>query len=139
MKDKWKTMYLRIAALIAEYSQAQKLKVGAVFVSENEVLSLGINGLPSGGSNVCEDSVGMTLLEVAHAEENLIFKLLKEGVSTKNGTLFVTHSPCIRCTKILANAGISKIYYLEQHKDISLSLTYLQNNFPEIEMRQMYI
>lgn len=134
MKEKWKRMYLEMARLAASYSKANKLKVGAVFVSEHGVLSLGINGMPAGGSNICEDSLGMTLPEVAHAEENLIFKLLKEGVSTKNGSIYLTHSPCIRCCRILANAGITEIFYIDKHREVKLSQDYLSRHFPEVKL-----
>ena len=120
-------MYLDLASRVASESHATKLKVGAVFVSENGVLSIGINGLPAGSiDNVCEID-GVTKLEVSHAEENVMTKLLRQGVSTTNGLLFQTHSPCISCIKLLANAGIKEIYYLHEHRDIEKSLKYAEN------------
>ena len=134
MKNKWKKMYLDIASRVASESHATKLKVGAVFVSENGVLSIGINGLPAGSiDNVCEID-GVTKLEVSHAEENVMTKLLRQGVSTTNGTMYQNFSPCTRCIKLLANAGIKEIYYLHEHKDLVDIRKYTESYFPNIRL-----
>ena len=136
MKIKWYKMYLDIADRLAQESHAVRLKVGAVFVSIEGVMSTGINGLPAGGSNVCETekieyvkvehdhrfcmnptTVLVTKPEVSHAEENLLGKMLRQGVSTKGGTVFITHAPCINCAKIMVVAGISNVIYRNEYKD----------------------
>ena len=124
MKKKWVTMYLDICDIIAEESYANRLKVGALFLSPEGVMSIGINGLPSGGSNVCEreiieydddsyitNSHLKTLDEVSHAEMNLFSKLMKQGVSTKDGTIFVSHRPCINCSKVIVGSGVKLVIY----------------------------
>jgi len=119
MKLKWIRMYLDIAERLAQESKAVRLKVGAVFVSSEGVMSTGINGLPAGGSNECEHQIFnaegqlelKTKLEVSHAEENLFGKMMRQGVSTKGGKLFITHPPCIHCAKIIVVAGIKEVYY----------------------------
>ena|ERR1035437_3888698 len=127
MKKKWVTMYLDIADRLAQESHAVRLKVGAVFVSPEGVMSTGINGLPVGGSNVCEDPIIeeymnssgkvcesrilKTKEEVSHAEENLFGKLMRQGVSTKDGAIFLTHEPCINCAKIIVNAGVYEVWF----------------------------
>ena len=119
MKEKWIRMYLDIAMRVAQESHAVRLMVGAVFVSPDGVMSIGINGLPAGGDNVCEFRDGdelKTKLTVSHAEENLISKLLREGVSTKGGTVFLTHAPCIQCAKILVGSGIKHLYYMSKYR-----------------------
>lgn len=164
MKDKWVNMYLDMALRAAEESHAIRLKVGAIFVSSEGVMSMGINGLPAGGDNECEDrsyltadtnkwpSVGeiekewpylddeelsesgspkrfqlKTKDEVSHAEENLFSKLMRQGVSTKGGKIFVTASPCIRCSKIIVNAGITAVYYIDNYKD-DAGINWLKTN-----------
>lgn len=123
-------MYLDIAERLAQESHAVRLKVGAVFVSPEGVMSTGINGLPAGGDNVCEDKIHnagwlydfklVTKDEVSHAEENLFSKLMRQGVSTKDGTIFLTHEPCINCAKIIVGSGVSRLYfrtaYVGSHK-----------------------
>ena len=137
MKRKWVEMYLDMALRAAQESHAVKMKVGAVFVSEEGVMSIGINGLPSRASNRCEyideNHILKTKPEVSHAEENLITKMLREGMSAKGGTVFCTHAPCINCAKLMANAGIKKIWYLEDHKPEGIR--YIKEHF-KIEVKK---
>ena len=119
-------MYLDIADRLAKESHAVRLKVGAVFVSPDGVMSTGINGLPPGGDNLCEYETWVprnegkvhtvTKPEVSHAEENLFSKLMKQGVSTKDGAMFLTHAPCIHCAKIIVGAGIREVYYTNEYR-----------------------
>ena len=113
-------MYMDIAERIAKESHAKRLKVGAVFVSPDGVMSTGINGLPAGMSNVCEDILedGSTVTkpEVAHAEEALFSKLMRQGVSTKGGRMFITHAPCIYCSKIIAGSGVTHVHYKNYYR-----------------------
>lgn len=133
MKHKWVEMYLDFAVRAAQESRAVRKKVGAVFVSKNGIMSTGINGLPARSSNVCEDSEGKTKPEVSHAEENLITKMLREGVSSYGGTVFCTLAPCINCAKLMANAGIKAIWYLEDYKPEGIA--YIKKNF-SIEVKK---
>lgn len=137
MKLKWIRMYLDIAERISQESKAVRLKVGAVFVSQEGVMSIGINGLPAGGSNECEHQIfnneGVlelkTKLEVSHAEENLFGKLMRQGVSTKGGRLFITHPPCIHCAKIIVVAGIKEVYYRTYYSGShSDGISWMENN-----------
>lgn len=131
MKAKWARMYLDIAERLAEESHAVRLKVGAVFVSPDGVMSTGINGLPAGGSNVCEHQEGSTLItkdETSHAEENLFGKLMQQGVSTKDGTIFLTHAPCINCAKIMVVSGISSVHFRNNYKNNNGVDWLLKNN-----------
>ena len=51
-----------------------------------------------------------------HAETNAIIQAALHGVSTKGATCYVTHFPCINCTKTLINAGITQIIYLNNYR-----------------------
>ena len=124
--DKWTRMYLDMAVRAAEESHAVRKKVGAIFVSEEGVMSIGINGMPAGGSNICEHTVNGQLVtkdEVSHAEENLLTKMLREGLSAKGGTVYCTLSPCVNCAKMMVNAGIKQIWYLEEHNAAGINYT----------------
>jgi len=138
MKRKWIAMYMDMAVRAARESHAVRKQVGAVFVSPNGVMSIGINGLPAGASNRCEyvdpyTYVLKTKPEVSHAEENLITKMLKEGMSTKGGTIFCTLAPCINCAKLLAKSGIREIWYLEDYKPEGIA--YIKEHF-DIEVKR---
>lgn len=124
MKPKHVAMYLKIAQTLAEQSSAARLKVGALVVRDDRILSIGYNGTPAGWSNVCEDDSNLTKPEVIHAEMNALFKLARDGEAGKGATMFVTHSPCMECAKAISLVGIRKVHYLTEYRDLK-GVTYL--------------
>ena len=54
--------------------------------------------------------------EVLHAESNAIAKLAKSNDSGLGADLFVTHSPCIHCAKLIHQSGIRRVYYGENYR-----------------------
>lgn len=115
MNHKLKGAYMDTAKRFAQCSTAKKLQVGAVVVKDNRIISIGYNGMPSGWSNVCEVD-GKTRDEVFHAEANAITKLAKSTESGDKATMFCTHSPCIHCAKLIAQSGITELYYNEEYR-----------------------
>lgn len=113
--------YIKVAQVCAKNSYAVKLKVGAIIVKDNQIISDGFNGTLSGFANKCEvksmDGSLHTLPYVLHAESNAILKCAKYGKSTKDSTLYITHAPCIDCAKLIIQAGISRVVYLEDYKN----------------------
>ena len=116
MKDKFKHMYMDIAFRISECSTANRLKVGAICVKNDRIISIGYNGTPKGWDNNCEDDSGTTLPEVIHAEMNMITKLAKSDGGGENSDVFITHSPCLNCSLLLYQSGIKKVYYREEYR-----------------------
>ena len=114
MKSKFIKYFATIAEETAKLSSAKKLKVGCVIVKDNRILSIGYNGTPSGWDNECEAD-GMTKPEVLHAEANALMKLAQSTESSKNAVLFVTHTPCIECAKLIYQAGIKEVYYINEY------------------------
>ena len=113
---------MKMALAMGALSYAERKKVGAVIVSENDqVISQGFNGTPVGFNNCCErkleDGTLETLPEVLHAEANAITKCAKFGSTTKNGTLYVTLSPCVNCAKLIIQSDIKRVVYLEDYRD----------------------
>lgn len=119
MKTELVNAYLNTAHIFANLSKANKLKVGALLVKDERIISIGYNGTPSGWSNVCEDENGKTVPEVIHAEQNCISKLAKSTESGDNSIMFITHSPCMQCAKSIYNAGIKEVYYNIDYRDDS--------------------
>jgi dCMP deaminase len=144
MKQKFIDLYMDWAKRCAELSHARRLHVGAVIVKDDTVISYGYNGMPSGWDNDCENTVFVldeevmgtdmislgytqtengnwvklkTKPEVLHAESNAIAKLAKSSNSGLGSTIFVTHSPCMECAKLIAQSGISNVYYNENYRD----------------------
>lgn len=123
MKDKFKQAYMDVAKRFAELSTAQRLHVGAIVVKDDRIISIGYNGTPSGWDNNCEDVVIednvtrlVTKQEVLHAETNAISKLARSVESGENASIFVTHSPCIDCAKMIYQAGITQVYYNQDYR-----------------------
>lgn len=121
MKEKFKRAYMQTAQTFAKLSSAQRLHVGAIIVKDDRIISIGYNGMPSGWSNVCEDvhedGSLKTKPEVLHAETNAIAKLAKSTESGDGADLFVTHSPCIECAKLIYQSGIKSVYYNVEYRD----------------------
>jgi len=118
MKQRFIEFYLRIAKECSQMSYAQRLKVGAVLVKDDTILSYSWNGTPAGWDNVCETPDNVTKDDVIHAEENVIAKAAKHGgVGTKGSTMFITHAPCAKCARGLIQAGIEKVYYIDAYRD----------------------
>lgn len=117
IKPKWRNAFMDVAERFAQLSSAKKLRVGAVLVKGDSIVSIGYNGTPAGWSNTCEDEEGNTIPEVIHAEANCVAKLAKSCVSGEGSTMFVTHAPCIQCAKIIYGAGIERVYYKNVYRD----------------------
>jgi len=109
------------ACRAAELSHARRLHVGAVIVKDDTVISYGYNGMPAGWDNNCEDTQPdgsiKTKPEVLHAESNAIAKLARSNNSGAGADLFVTHSPCIECAKLIYQSGIRRVWFGQRYRD----------------------
>ena len=129
MKEKFRNAYMKTAETFAELSSARRLHVGAIIVKDDRIISIGYNGMPSGWDNNCEyeeiydyklsDEVYQlkTKPEVLHAETNAIAKLARSNESGLGSTMFVTHSPCLDCAKLVYQSGINTVYYRNSYRD----------------------
>ena len=95
------------------------------------IISDGYNGTPSGFENRCEDDDGNTKWFVLHAEANAILKLASSTQSAKDATLYLTLSPCKECSKLILQAGIKKLVYMDDYKDND-GIAFLKNHGIEI-------
>ena len=117
--------YMATAKIFAELSHARRLHVGAIVVKDDRIISIGYNGMPAGWDNNCEDEVFQqdgtaslkTKPEVLHAESNAIAKLAKSNDSGLGADLFVTHSPCLDCAKLIYQSGIRRVFYSENYRN----------------------
>jgi dCMP deaminase len=133
MKAKMVEAYMETAQVFANCSTAKRLKVGAIIVDPDTgaIISVGYNGTLPGASNECEEIIEKpafkvhpndehlyykyrTRDDVLHAEENAIAKLAKSGFSSNGSWMFLTHSPCIKCARLLVASGVSRVFYKEQ-------------------------
>lgn len=139
MKEKWVNAFMDTATRFADLSTAVRLRVGAVVVKDNRIISIGYNGTPAGWDNTCEHKVYcddgdwkeqtdkhhdewvsyklVTKDEVIHAEANAISKLARDGERAAGATMFCTHAPCVQCAKIIYGAGINTFYYRNTYRN----------------------
>jgi dCMP deaminase len=120
MSEKYIQYFMDIAERTALMSQAKRLKVGGVAVKNRRIISSGWNGTPEGWDNTCEDEYNgqlFTRAEVIHAEENIICQLASGTESAKGADLFLTHSPCRACSKLIAQIGFKNVYFREAYRD----------------------
>jgi dCMP deaminase len=119
---------MSIAQLVATRSTCLRRKVGAVLVKDKRIMATGYNGAPVGVKH-CEETGCLRkklkikpgerheLCRGLHAEQNVIIQAAYYGVTTKGTTLYSTHLPCIICSKMLINAGVEKIFFLDGYPD----------------------
>ena len=125
MKQKFVDAFMDVAERFSQLSSARRLKVGAIIVKDDRIISIGYNGMPPGWDNNCENEINIfpqmkelkTKPEVIHAEANAIAKLAKGSESGNNSTMFLTCAPCLDCAKQIFTAGISKVYYRDSYRD----------------------
>ena len=101
----------------ANLSYCERRKVGALIVKDRMIISDGYNGTPTGMENICEDEENYTKWYVLHAEANAIMKVASSTQSCSGATLYVTLSPCKDCSKLIYQAGIVRVVYIDQYKD----------------------
>lgn len=108
--------YLKMAQIWAQNSYCKRRQVGAILVKDKMIISDGYNGTPAGFENICEDENNKTKPYVLHAEANAITKVAKSNNSSQGSTLYVTSSPCMECAKLIIQAGIRRVVYLEKYR-----------------------
>ena len=123
--SKFDIVHMSVAAVYSEVSSARRLKVGCVIVKNNTIIGIGYNGMPSGWDNNCEDFFydengierRKTKPEVLHAESNALAKVARSTNSSEGATLYVTHAPCLECSKLIYQSGINSVFYRNEYRD----------------------
>jgi dCMP deaminase len=142
-------IYMQMAYQTAKLSYAQRRRVGCIIVKDEQIVSYGYNGTPHGFDNQCEEIETkhydnpdvaailedngwimpndnsctchryITKREVLHAESNAITKLAKSTMTSNGADLYTTTAPCFDCAKLIIQAGIKRVYYSEDYRDMS--------------------
>lgn len=130
MARKSKDVYFaEIADLVSTRSTCLRNNVGAVIVNDSQILSTGYNGAPKGLPH-CDELGGCLrekldvksgerheLCRGLHAEQNAIIQAAYHGVSVKDSKMYCTTQPCSICTKMIINAGITEVIFIEDYED----------------------
>jgi dCMP deaminase len=124
MKQKFIDAHIQAAEVYAKLSSAKRLQVGCVIVKDNTIIGIGYNGMPSGWDNDCEyvdyyddgDFIIKSKPEVLHAETNALAKVARSTNSSEDADLFVTHAPCLDCSKLIHQSGIRRVFYRHTYR-----------------------
>jgi len=115
----WNTYFKEIVQVTSKRSPCDRLKVGCLIVKDNRIISQGYNGFLPGcphTSIVRDDHEQATI----HAEQNALCDCAKRGVSCNDATAYITHYPCLICTRLLIASGICEIKYIDDYRNDDL-------------------
>ena len=115
----WDEYFSKIVMTTSERSPCERLQVGCLLVNENRIVSQGYNGFLPGcpHESIVRDNHEQATL---HAEQNALMDCAKRGVSCNGCIAYITHYPCIICTRLLLAGGIKKIKYVKDYKNDDL-------------------
>lgn len=116
----WDQYFMAQAVILALRSTCSRLSVGATIVRDRRIIAGGYNGSVSGDVHCIDEGCYLVdghCIRTIHAEMNAILQCAKFGVPTADAVIYVTHFPCLQCTKMILQAGIKKIYYLKDYRN----------------------
>ena len=124
----WQDYFMQIAYLVRSRSTCLRRMVGCVLVKNKRILATGYNGAPAKLPHCLEtgclrNQLGVPsgkqheLCRALHAEQNVIIQAAVSGVSIAESEIYCTTHPCILCSKMLINCGVTTIYYCESYPD----------------------
>ena len=128
-RPSWDEYFMGIAKLTARRSTCLRRNVGAVIVQDRHIIATGYNGAPRGIDHCAQrggclrEEMGIPsgerheLCRALHAEQNAIIQAAAFGQSVEGATIYITHSPCIICSKMIINVGIQKIFVDQEYPD----------------------
>ena len=127
-RPSWEEYFFKITLEVASRSTCLRRQTGAIVIRDKRILSTGYNGAPSGLMHCSEAGCLREDKKIAsgerhelcrglHAEQNAIIQAARHGIDISQSTIFCTHHPCVLCAKMLINAGIGAVYYIEGYPD----------------------
>lgn len=128
MRPDWDHYFMEMAEVAAKRSTCLRRQVGAVLVKDRRLLTSGYNGAPSRMAHCRETGCLRQQLNIPsgqqhemcrglHAEQNAIIQAALHGISINDSVLYVTHQPCVICTKMMINAGIKRVIMKDAYPD----------------------
>lgn len=146
-RPSWDEYFMRITELVSLRSTCLRRRVGAIIVKDKHILSTGYNGAPTGICHCSETGCMREKLNVPpgqrheicrglHAEQNAIIQAAAHGVCIRGADIYSTTMPCLICAKMLINAGIAKVYYLEGYPDELTKAFFEEAKIPLIQLKR---
>lgn len=127
-RPSWDQYFMMITRQVADRSTCSRAKVGAVIARDKNILATGYNGAPAGLPHCTEvgcliyqsrtpsGEIEENCFRTIHAEINAIAQAAKNGAMIKDADIYITHTPCIHCFKVLINTGIKRVLYEKPYK-----------------------
>lgn len=134
----WDQYFLAQAAVVSLRSTCTRLKVGAIIIRDNRIIASGYNGSVNDSAHCIDEGchiVNNHCVRTVHAEMNAILQCAKFGVATNNTEMYVTHFPCLQCTKQIIQAGIKKINYASDYRNDPIAIQLFSE--AEVEVQQI--
>ncbi len=142
----WEEYFMSITCLVAERSTCLRRRVGAVLVKNKRILATGYNGAPAGVPHCLETGCLREKLKIAsgerhemcrglHAEQNVIIQAAVHGITISGSELYCTTHPCVLCSKMLINCGVTRIYYQEDYPDALATEMLQEASIPTVHLQ----
>ena len=146
VRPSWDEYFVRITGLVSSRSTCLRRRVGALVVKDRNILATGYNGAPSGIAHCSEkgclrQEMGVPsgerheICRGLHAEQNAIIQAAQHGVSIKGSMIYSTTMPCVICAKMIVNAGITKVYYIEGYPDDLTASFFDESGIPLVQIK----
>jgi len=120
----WDQYFMAQSHLLALRSTCTRLMVGATIVRDKRIIAGGYNGSVSGSVHCIDEGCHIVdghCVRTVHAEANALLQCAKFGVATEGAHIYVTHFPCLQCTKLIIQSGIKHVYYAEDYRNDSFA------------------
>jgi len=138
-RPSWPEYFMAITRMVAKRSTCLRRSVGAILVKDKRILATGYNGAPAGLRHCVEvgclrDDTSVPsgtrheLCRGLHAEQNAIIQAAYHGIAIDGAILYCTNKPCVICSKMIINAGITRIYYEEGYDDTLSDQMFIEAN-----------
>src|SRR5690625_1482639 len=121
----WEQYFMAQAKVVSLRGTCTRLNVGAIIVRENRIIASGYNGSVADSSHCIEDGWSLVYghcVSTIPAEAIALFQCAKFGFATKDTDLYVTHYPCLQCTKQLIQAGLKRVFYEHDYRNHELAV-----------------
>ncbi|HLR03826.1 MAG TPA: ComE operon protein 2 [Virgibacillus sp.] len=132
----WNQYFMAQSSLLALRSTCTRLMVGATIVRDKRIIAGGYNGSVSGGVHCIDEGcyvIDGHCVRTIHAEANALLQCAKFGVPTDNAEIYVTHFPCLQCSKQIIQSGIKAVYYADDYKNHPYAIELFENSGVKME------
>jgi dCMP deaminase len=141
MSQKDQDTYRDILSVYERRSTCARIQVACTIVKNGRSIVSGWNGVLAGAKHCCEhfpdyDSATMdvahrqfSIENELHGEANAIGFAARHGIAVEGADLYVSYSPCLDCAKLIAAAGIARVFYKREYDRTPEGIDYLNRHY----------